>query len=379
MIGAVGEDGSSTPDAGAAYVFELQGMNWVEQAKLTRVNATPQDCLGFSVSIDTLQGSSDTIVVGGPFAESAAGPTVFSGVACVFVRSGTVWTQQAELLASDREDNDKFGGSVSVGGDLIVAGAWNDSHSNIASGSAYLFQRTGTIWTEQAKMVAGAPGQNDRFGWSVSLNGSSVAIGAWQYDSTSETNSGAVHSYEIADPTPTDLCSGDGGNQMGCTNCPCSNNATVGTIGGCLNSVLSAARLTASGTGSISANNLHFEVIGGVPNSSAAVLQSGSVIAPANPMNVCFGLDSGLQSISFDGLRCAVGMIVRHAPRPLNSMGNTDTGWGPPDGPLLGLAFQGGYVAGQTRFFQVVYRDNALLSCMTGLNTTQAVKIPYYP
>ena len=66
----------------------------------------------------------------------------------LFVRSGTVWTQQAKLGASDRASNDEFGGTVALSGNLALVGADNKGH-----GAAYLFVRTGTVWTQLAKLV----------------------------------------------------------------------------------------------------------------------------------------------------------------------------------------------------------------------------------
>ncbi len=92
-------------------------------------------------------------------------------------------------------------------------------------------------------------------------------------------------------------------------------------------------------------------------------------------------MQSGVQFFQFDGLRCHVQATQRHGGRvtaPDGTIGNTNAGWGPPNGPLLGnggLAAQGGFSAGSTRYFQAIYRDFPDQSCMRGLNTTQAVKV----
>ena len=101
--------------------------------------------------------------------------------------------------------------------------------------------------------------------------------------------------------------------------------------------------------------------------------------------NTCFGLDSGTQVIDRDGLRCAVMNLKRHGGRSANAMGEVMDAsgpsrvWGGEAQPNAGLAVQGGFVAGQTRYFQVTHRDDPLLGCMRGLNTSQAIEVVFTP
>ncbi len=179
-------------------------------------------------------------------------------------------------------------------------------------------------------------------------------------------------------------CNGDGGDGLGCTDCPCSNNTVPGTVGGCLNTFGLSARLHGSGTDSVAGGDLRFEATN-APPSGFTVLVSGSTLAPNGPANPCFGLGSGVRSAYLDGLRCAVGLVQRHGGRasaPDGSVGVTTPGWGPPNGPGLnsgGIAGHGGFVPGQTRHFQVFYRDLLGAACNTGLNTTQAVSLTFTP
>ena len=178
-----------------------------------------------------------------------------------------------------------------------------------------------------------------------------------------------------------DVCSGDGGDQMGCSDCPCNNNAPIGTIGGCLNPASTSARLLPEGIPSVAADTMRFEMSGGVP-SSFAVLTSGGALAPNSPANPCFGLDSGLPAANLDGLRCVVQGVQRHGVRPVDAQGNvgvTGAGWGPPNGPAGGLIAQGGFVSGQIRHYQVIYRVDPMLGCMRGQQTSQAVTVTFLP
>ena len=170
-------------------------------------------------------------------------------------------------------------------------------------------------------------------------------------------------------------CNGDGGNQLGCTNCPCSNESSAGTIGGCLHSAGAACRIEVTGTASVSAADLRVELRDGPPNVTCQ-LTSGSALAPANAANPCFGLNSGIQSIALDGLRCVVQGVLRHGVRPSDSSGDvgvTTNGWGTPNGFFQFSAF----VAGSTRHFQAVCRDDPAAVCTTGLNTSQAITVEF--
>ena len=190
-------------------------------------------------------------------------------------------------------------------------------------------------------------------------------------------------------PTFPDLCNGDGGNQVGCTECPCSNNAPIGTIGGCLNSAGTSTRIFASGDTSASlppgiTTDLRF-TLSGARAGSLCVMLSGAAVASQNMASPCFGLNSGLQATDRDGLRCAIMNTKRHGSRTADASGNImDSAgparvWGGEAQPGGGLAVQGGFASGQTRFFQVTHRDNTGGGCGRGLNTSQAVGVTFTP
>ena len=173
----------------------------------------------------------------------------------------------------------------------------------------------------------------------------------------------------------TSSCNGDGGDQMGCTDCPCNNNAAQGTVGGCLNSAGTSTQLIASGSASVASADLRIEASGAPPFNSCQ-LTSGNAIAPANSSNPCFGLDSGITSFALDGLRCAVQGVLRHGVRPSDANGEvgvTTNGWGTPNG----FFNFGAFTAGQTKHFQIIHRDDVSTVCMTGQNTSQAVSVTF--
>jgi len=108
-----------------------------------------------------------------------------SGSAYVYVRSGSNWTQQARLTASDGAAGDKFGYSVSISGDYAVIGASDDDDGGPSSGSAYIFKKPDTGWTdmtETTRLTASDGAAEDFFGCSASISGGYAAIGAYKDD-----------------------------------------------------------------------------------------------------------------------------------------------------------------------------------------------------
>ncbi|WP_198552528.1 FG-GAP repeat protein [Psychromonas sp. MB-3u-54] len=169
--------------SGAAYVYTRNGTFWSEQAKLTASDASTADEFGSSVTID-----GDTIVVG---ARGADGVVADSGAAYVFTRSGSSWSEQAKLTASDGALNDSFSWSIAIYGDTVAVGAWRDDDDGADSGSVYIYTRSGTTWNEQAKLRDSGGLTNDRFGWAVDLFDDSVLIGT-VYDDDNGNRSGSA-------------------------------------------------------------------------------------------------------------------------------------------------------------------------------------------
>jgi len=135
------QDDNSALNSGSVYVFVRDSSgNWTQQAYLKASNTGTSDQFGFSVAI-----SGDTIVVGAPKEDSGAtgvngdqeaGPAGSSGAAYVFVRSGTTWSQQAYLKASNTEENNRFGEAVAVHGDRIaVAVTFENSNATGIDGN----------------------------------------------------------------------------------------------------------------------------------------------------------------------------------------------------------------------------------------------------
>jgi hypothetical protein len=168
----VGAQGDGPPVLGSAYVFVRSGSGWSLQQELTASDGVQGDIFGVSVAV-----SGDTVVVGAKYKTIGSNP--YQGAAYVFVRSGTAWSQQQELTSSDGATPDNFGNSVAVSGDTVVVGAYNKTiGSNPGQGAAYVFVRSGTVWSQQQELTSSDGAANDLFGSSVSLDGDSTLVGA---------------------------------------------------------------------------------------------------------------------------------------------------------------------------------------------------------
>ena len=114
------------------------------------------------------------------------------GSAYIFVRNGTNWSQQAKLLASDGTSGDFFGYSVSISGNYAIVGAYGD---NSYSGSAYIYKRVSVFWSEQAKLTASDGAAYDDFGISVAIDGDYAIIGADSDDIGSQASQGSAYIF----------------------------------------------------------------------------------------------------------------------------------------------------------------------------------------
>lgn len=191
---------------GAAYAFTRKGNTWSQSAYLKPSNSDLHDQFGWSVGV-----AANTIVVGARRESSSAtgvngnqgdNSASSAGAAYVFFRDGTNWLQQGYLKAINSEASDEFGYSVAVSGDTIVVGApLEDSgavgingdgtdNSGTDSGAVYVYRRSGTNWLPEAFLKASNAEAGDRFGWSVSISGDSILVGAYGEDSSANVVNG---------------------------------------------------------------------------------------------------------------------------------------------------------------------------------------------
>ena len=117
------------------------------------------------------------------------------GAAYIYRRTGEEWIQQSLLTALDGQPGDRFGSAVAISNTHAIVGAWN---SDTATGSAYIFVRSGSAWIQQAKLTALDGSGGDHFGRSVAIDGEFAVVGAWQNDNERGAAAGAVYVYRLS-------------------------------------------------------------------------------------------------------------------------------------------------------------------------------------
>lgn len=258
VIGAPGAD-RTLEGSGAVYDFGRKNHSWIQVAKLHAVSDANIYWLGQAIAIDqdtiatTAFGydadgnrttriitfvrtagtwiqeavlipadsiigdyqnavaiQQDTLVVGTPCANWYCGDP---GSAAVFERNGSAWTQETVLTAPDGSPSDQFGMSVSIDGDTVVIGASGDDDAFNGSGSAFVFSRSGNEWTHVAKLLH-RKGENlggGVFGWAMARHGDMVLLGAYG-DGYAAESAGAAYVFSLRDwdedgvPNESDDC-----------------------------------------------------------------------------------------------------------------------------------------------------------------------------
>jgi hypothetical protein len=206
---ALSSDGSTlavgatleTNGTGAVFVFTRSGASWMEQARLTASNAQGNDNFG----LVALSADGNVLAVGAIDEDSAAttvggnandNSKTDAGAAYVFSRTGTNWTQEAYVKASNSGATDNFGQGIalSANGETLVVGAVREESgiegnqtddSQLVAGAVYVFTKTGT-WSQQAYLKSATPYNGDAFGLHVALaaDGDTLAIGMHGDDRT---------------------------------------------------------------------------------------------------------------------------------------------------------------------------------------------------
>ena len=194
----VGASGVLT-DSGAVYPYESIGGIWEKASpEVLRANdAQDGDNFGISVSLD-----GDFALIGANLDDGVAGdPTDNFGSVYMFKNNAGIWTQQDILRADEAQAGDNFGNSVSLDGDYAIIGACKEKGGsgdpNNGAGSAYIFKNNAGIWSQDAVLRASDKDNGDQFGISAAVSGDYALIGAWRYDGPSDSisNSGAVYVF----------------------------------------------------------------------------------------------------------------------------------------------------------------------------------------
>lgn len=172
LIGSQYHEVDNYLQAGAAYIYKYNGSSWIYQAQLTAPAPVHLGNFGSAVAID-----GNYIVVGEHLGENSSG--VRSGAAYVFKKqSATNWVLEATLEASDSEYGDEFGISAAIDSNVVVIGSYLEDTQNQDAGAVYVFESSGSIWTETAQLVANDGGENDKLGFAVDVSNNTIVAGA---------------------------------------------------------------------------------------------------------------------------------------------------------------------------------------------------------
>ncbi len=189
IIGAFSDDIGGNTNQGSAYIFKRTGSTWTEETKITASDGAASDYFGHAVAI-----SGDYVIIGAYLDDVSASN---QGSAYIFKRDGTAWNEEAKILADDPSSNDRFGISVSIDGEYALIGAYLDRiNGNTYQGSAYVFKRTGTSWNQESKLIASDGAEGDQFGHSVAISGDYTIVGAFQDDIVANTNQGSAYVFK---------------------------------------------------------------------------------------------------------------------------------------------------------------------------------------
>ncbi|HUR99363.1 MAG TPA: FG-GAP-like repeat-containing protein, partial [Pyrinomonadaceae bacterium] len=205
---AVGSPGADVPltAAGSVYVFADAGSgSYILQDKISIASGANGDNFGNSVAIE-----GNTLVGGALQYSPVVGQSAY-GAAYVYEFNGSAWVSQGRLTASDGAPVDRFGYSVAVSNNVVAVGAReDDTAAGADAGSAYVFTRNGSTWSEQQKLASNDPAAGDRLGVSVALSFGNLVVGAAEKALTTPNGQGAAYYFTIPPPRVRFDYDGDG-------------------------------------------------------------------------------------------------------------------------------------------------------------------------
>jgi hypothetical protein len=199
------QDDNSMQSSGAVYIYARSGTTWTQQAYVKAANTSANVQFGYAVALtadgnelaaSAFDEAGGSRKINGPYDAKLPGGGGGTGAVYVFGRTGATWTQQAYLKASNGENGDSMGVSVSISddGNTIASGALDedcmatgvnpvqpcdsDQKDDTSAGAAYVFVRSGGTWTQQAFIKASNTGKEDWFGSRLQISGDGNTLAA---------------------------------------------------------------------------------------------------------------------------------------------------------------------------------------------------------
>jgi FG-GAP repeat len=191
IIGAYGDDIGSNSNQGSASIYKYDGSNWVLFKKLTDATGQANDNFGFSVAI------AGNYAVVGSYGDDI-GANTSQGSVSIYKFDGTDWVFMQRLTDPVGQANDEFGYSVSISGNNIAVGATSgDIGSNIDFGTVGIFKFDGTNWVFNQKLSDATGAFGDQFGYAVSIAGNHLIVGAPNDDVAANTDQGSASFFRF--------------------------------------------------------------------------------------------------------------------------------------------------------------------------------------
>jgi FG-GAP repeat len=181
---------SDSLQVGAVHIYRRNGNTYILEASIYGNQVAGQ--FGRNVAID-----GNSLAIGAPKENDLAPAVTGTGATYIYTFSGGAWTQQARLVADDRVASDELGQSVSLEGDVLLVGSGiADAQAITNSGAAYIFQRTGTTWSQTSKLISPNIRTQEHFGDSVSLRAGEAVIGAYCLNSAACMGNGGAYVFQ---------------------------------------------------------------------------------------------------------------------------------------------------------------------------------------
>ncbi len=349
MVGSASA-GPAGGSQGAVYVFEFNGVQWIEVAKLRASDPNASSGFGSTMWMD---GNRSLI---GSVGHTHSGISGSGGVYAVD-RTASGWHEVQETLQHAPSNQLTFGSRVVLSGDRAVIGSTRDPNTLTGPGAAYVFVRKPSGWSEIARLQANDALSGDAFGGNLAIDDSTVVVGVLGRDDfcgngPSNCNSGAVYVFEFCpDARQFGWCM---------SGAPCGN---VDKNAGCINSTGVGATLGAAGSSSVALDELRFEARKLQPNKSAILFMGGGVGGAV--------LGDGLRVVASAGAGFyRYGLMQSNAEgAALRTNIISRSQLFPPTGRIQ---------PGSVWNFQVWYRDSAG-PCGSGTNVTNALEVTFRP
>lgn len=296
----------------------------------------------------TLALDGDLLATGSPLVSLPGAPGL--GLVRVFREAAGVWSEEAQIAPPYPAGEIAFGWGVALDAGRLLVGSWISSPPLPTQGAGHLYEHGAGAWEHRAHLIRSAPlGGVGAF--SVAMQGDRAVLG-------SSGAAPAVLIYGVPRTVGSQLCAGSGASVP----CPCGNVSSHLPTSGCVNgrALDFGATLRASGSPSLTSDDLEVALEFALPGQPLALF------AGDQPVQGGQGLPFG------DGLSCVGGSVQRLG----TAFGRVWTGgaaWGSVLGGVAGAA------PGQTRYFQVWYRDPGASPCGSGFNTSNALALTLEP